>query len=309
MKMRIFITGGGGLAGRNILERLREEHEVLAPSHKELDLLNETAVSRYIRERKPDVVIHCAGIVGGIQANIRQPVRFLVENFELGKNVILAAADAGIPRVINLGSSCMYPRAAQNPLREDLILKGELEPTNEGYAIAKIAVQRLCSYLNRERPGLSYKTLMPCNLYGKWDKFDPGRSHMIPAVIRKLHEAKVEGRESVDIWGTGRVRREFMYAGDLADFVDYALARFDSMPEVLNVGPGFDHTIDEYYRTIASVVGYTGTFRHDETKPEGMEQKLVDISSLARFGWKAGTSLVDGIRMTYDYFLTQERLR
>lgn len=305
--MRVLITGGSGLVGHNVRERLAGEHEVIAPSSKELNLLDAAAVGAFIRDRKPDVVIHCAGIVGGIQANMREPARFLVENFELGKNVVLAAADASVQRLINLGSSCMYPRAAPNPLREDMVLKGELEPTNEGYAIAKIAVQRLCSYLNRERPGLAYKTLMPCNLYGKWDKFDPKNSHMIPAVIRKLHEAKLAGRETVDIWGTGRARREFMYAGDLADFIACALERLDAVPEILNVGLGCDHTIDEYYRSVAEVVGYHGSFRHDETKPEGMEQKLVDISLLENFGWKARTSLADGIRITYDYFLEQEQ--
>ncbi len=304
--MRVLVTGGAGLVGRNVCERLEREFDVLAPKRDQLNLLDAGAVSAYFRIHKPDAIIHCAGIVGGIQANMREPVRFLVDNFEIGKNVVLSAVEAGITRLINLGSSCMYPRSAPNPLREDLILKGELEPTNEGYAIAKIAVQRLCSYLNREHPGFAYKTLIPCNLYGKWDKFDPRHSHMIPAVIRKLHEAKIRGSDIVDIWGTGRARREFMYAGDLADFIDYALKRFDTMPELLNVGLGYDYTIDEYYAAVAEAVGYNGTFRHDETKPEGMERKLVDVSTLEAFGWKARTFLADGIRLTYNYFLEQE---
>ncbi len=304
--MRVMISGGSGLVGRNIRERLGQGFDVFAPARMELDLFNSRAVASYIQSRKPDVIIHCAGTVGGIQANIREPVRFLIDNLELGKNVVMAAAEAGIPKLINLGSSCMYPRAAPNPLHEDCILKGELEPTNEGYAIAKITVQRLCSYLNRERSDLSYKTIIPCNLYGKWDKFDPRHSHMIPAVIRKLHDAKVEKRDTVDIWGTGKARREFMYAGDLADFILYALDRFDAMPELINVGLGHDHSIDEYYRAVAEVVGYRGRFNHDVTKPEGMERKLVDVAALHAFGWKARTSLVDGLRATYQFYLEQE---
>jgi len=202
----------------------------------------------------------------------------------------------------------MYPRAAPNPLREDMVLKGELEPTNEGYAIAKIAIQRLCAYLKKGRPELAYKTLLPCNLYGKWDKFNPTHSHMIPAVIRKLFEAQRDGKKTVEIWGTGKARREFMYAGDLADFIAYAIDRFDAMPDLLNVGLGFDYAVDEYYQAVARAIGYTGSFSHDDTKPEGMERKLVDISALEAFGWKARTSLEEGIGMTYKYFLEQEKL-
>lgn len=305
--MRVFVTGARGLVGHNVVERLSSLHEVLAPSHAEVDLLNERATVAYVRAHRPDMIIHCAGRVGGIQANIREPARYLVENFELGKNVIMAAAEAGVPRLINLGSSCMYPRAAPNPLKEDSILKGELEPTNEGYAIAKIAIQRLCAYLKQERLELAYKTILPCNLYGKWDKFEPSHSHMIPAVIRKLFEAKRDNAQSVEIWGSGKAKREFMYAGDLADFIAYALERFDAMPDLLNVGLGYDYTVDEYYETVAKVVGYAGNFSHDLTKPEGMDRKLVDISVLDAFGWKARTPLEEGIAMTYQYFLEEEK--
>ncbi len=305
--MRILITGGRGLVGHNLVELLSSSHEVLAPSHGEVDLLDSIAVADYISKHKPEMIIHCAGVVGGIQANIKEPTRFLVENFELGKNVIIAAAKAGVPRLINLGSSCMYPRGAPNPLQEDLILSGELEPTNEGYAIAKIAIQRLCVYLNREYPEISYKTIIPCNLYGKWDKFDPAHSHMIPAVIRKLHEAKSKELDSVDIWGSGKARREFMYVGDLADFIVQALLRFESLPDLINVGLGYDYSIDEYYAAVAQVVGYNGLFTHDLQKPEGMVQKLVDITKLKSFGWKAKTKLERGLTITYNYFLEMEK--
>lgn len=304
--MRILITGGSGLVGQNARDRLSREHQVITPKRSELDLFDEVAVLAYFERNHPDMIIHCAGTVGGIQANIREPVRFLVENFEVGKNVVQSAAKLGIKRLINLGSSCMYPRSAPNPLKEELILKGELEPTNEGYALAKISIQRLCSYIMRENPELAFKTLIPCNLYGKYDKFDPKHSHMIAAVIRKIHEAKVEGKSSVEIWGSGTARREFMYAGDLADFMALSIGRFNAMPDLLNVGLGYDYSIDEYYEAVARVVGYEGKFFHDTTKPEGMDRKLVDVEKLRGFGWSASTDLEDGIQETYRYFLEKE---
>jgi GDP-L-fucose synthase len=304
--MRIAITGATGMVGRNIQERLGQDYQLFAPPRQEVDLLDEQAIIRYFEATRPDLVIHCAGVVGGIQANVREPVKFLVQNADLGIRVIMAAARQGVSRLINIGSSCMYPRAAANPLKEECILTGQLEPTNEGYALAKILSQRLCEYISRENPRLAYKTIIPCNLYGRWDKFDPNNAHMVPSVIRKIHEAKAAGCNRVEIWGSGKARREFMFAGDLADFVAYAIERFAGMPKLLNVGLGYDLSIDEYYDAIARVLGYSGTFVHDSTKPEGMERKLVDISLCARFGWKARTTLEEGIRRTYDFFLQKE---
>ena len=199
----------------------------------------------------------------------------------------------------------MYPREATNPLNEELILKGELEPTNEGYAIAKITTTRLCEYINRENGEFQYKTVIPCNLYGKYDKFDPKNSHMLPAVIRKIHEAKINNQEVLDIWGDGEARREFMYAEDLADFVYYAIENFEKMPQNINVGLGHDYTINEYYKVVADVIGYKGKFIHDLSKPVGMKQKLIDDSKLQEFGWKYKTSLQDGIKKTYEYYLNE----
>jgi GDP-L-fucose synthase len=251
------------------------------------------------------MVIHCAGIVGGIQANIANPVKFLVENTQLGINLIMSAKEAGVKRLMNMSSSCMYPRAAQNPLAEDLILKGELEPTNEGYAIAKITSTRLCEYINREDSSFEYKTVIPCNLYGKHDKFDPKHSHMIPAVIKKIADAKANRLPSIDIWGDGLARREFMYAEDLANFVNFAIQKFSDMPQNINVGLGHDYTINEYYETIADVIGYQGEFVHDLTKPVGMKQKLIDDTQLKAFGWHYQTKLKDGLRQTYQHYLEQ----
>jgi GDP-L-fucose synthase len=302
--MKIFISGANGLVGRNILEHpVAGNFELLAPLREELDLLDRQAVADYLTRSKPDMVIHAAGKVGGIQANMREPVRFFIENLDMGRNVVWAARQAGVKRLINLGSSCMYPRHAVNPLNENCILTGELEPTNEGYALAKIAVARLCRYINQEDPDYAYKTLIPCNLYGRWDKFDPAHSHLIPAVIHKLHQAKTAGLDEVEIWGDGMARREFMDAADLADCLAAVVQNYQTMPEVMNVGLGFDYSINEYYLAAAKVIGYGGRFVHDLSRPVGMQQKVVDVESLAAWGWKPGTTLEDGLKRAYSFYL------
>ncbi len=304
--MKILLTGANGMVGKNILDvAQKHKHEFLSPSSIELNLLDGIAVQKYLKIHQPDMVIHAAGIVGGIQANMAQPVKFLVDNMQMGLNILIAANNAGVGRFLNLSSSCMYPRDAINPLSEDLILKGELEPTNEGYALAKITSTRLCEYICQESPKRLYKTIIPCNLYGRFDKFDPNHSHMIPAVIRKIDEAKKSQQPELDIWGDGEARREFMYAEDLAEFVFYAVENFSTMPQNLNVGLGTDYTINEYYQAIAGVVGYTGKFKHDLSKPVGMKQKLIDDARLEEFGWSYKTSLDAGIKQTYEFYLSE----
>ena len=303
MNEKIFLTGGTGMVGSNIREH-SESHKytIFAPSSKEIDLTNYEQVNSYIAEVQPDIIVHSAGLVGGIQANIKNPVGFLVKNLQMGLNVILAAQQNNVKKLLNLASSCMYPRDMEIGLTEDMILKGELEPTNEGYALAKVVATRLCEYMNREDEKWQYKSAIPCNLYGKYDKFDPKHSHMVPAVIRKIYEAKENNINEVEIWGDGLSRREFMYAGDLADFVYYALAHFDKMPQNLNVGLGRDYTINEYYQVIAKVIGYEGTFTHDLSKPMGMKKKMIDNTKLTAFGWQPKTSLEEGIKQTLEYF-------
>lgn len=302
--MRILLTGGGGMVGRNFLEHPdMAAHEIIAPRSAEVDLLDYGNTLRFIDQTQPDVIIHAAGRVGGIQANVREPVRFFVENLDMGKNLVLAAKAAGVTKLLNLGSSCMYPRNAPNPLREEMIMQGELEPTNEGYALAKVSVMRLCQYICREEPQYQYKTLIPCNIYGLYDKFNPASSHLIPAIIDKVHQAKLRGEDKVTIWGDGEARREFMYAGDLAGCMARALSHFDTLPEAMNVGIGSDLTINGYYRAVADVIGYTGGFEHDLSKPVGMKQKLVATDKADAWGWKAGTSLRDGVAQTYRYYL------
>ena len=292
----IVLFGGTGMVGHNVLDLAATRGiEILAPPHRELDLLNGPAVLDFLKAAAPDIVVHAAGKVGGIEANMREPVAFLTQNWDMGKNILLGAREAGVGRLINLGSSCMYPKDSPGVLREDGILSGPLEPTNEAYAIAKSAVQRLGRYISAEDPRFQYKTLIPCNLYGRHDSFDPSRSHLAAAVIQKLHLAKAKRQKSVQIWGDGTARREFLYAADLADAILAAVTSFDSLPPVMNVGTGIDHTVAEYYRTTAEVVGYTGSFTFDLSKPVGMKRKLMDVGLARAWGWEARTSLQDGI--------------
>jgi len=303
MIKKVYISGSQGMVGSNIIDIAPDNYELITPKLEELNLLDFYEIDDFISKKKPDIIIHTAGIVGGIQSNIANPVKYLVENTEMGKNLLLAAKKNSVLKIINLGSSCMYPRDAENPLKEELILNGKLEPTNEGYAIAKIYTQRLAAYIKRENNIFNYKTIIPCNLYGKWDKFNPKHSHMLPAVIRKIHNAKIENSKEVEIWGNGEARREFMFAFDLADFIWYAIENFEEMPELMNVGLGYDYTINEYYQTIAEVIGFRGKFVHDLSKPVGMKQKLVDTSKQKSFGWQPKHTLKEGIKITYDYFL------
>ncbi len=301
--MKIFLTGGSGMVGKNILEhKSSKNYEIFSPSSQELNLLDRNAIKSMLDTIKPDMVIHAAGKVGGIQANIEAPLDFLSQNLDIGNNVISAALSAGVKNLLNLGSSCMYPREAKNPLKEQYILNGKLEPTNEGYAIAKIVSAKLCEYISNENECKNYKTIIPCNLYGRHDTYNSKKSHLIPSVISKLEDAKIKGKKSVDIWGNGTARREFMLAADLADFIYFALKRFDKMPQNLNVGLGKDYSITEYYEAIAQVIGFDGNFNYDLSKPEGMRQKLVDIQNLIDFGWQHKTELIDGITEAYSFY-------
>lgn len=294
------------MVGRNLLEHPAiAEFAMLAPSSCELDLCDFSAVATYLRKHQPDMVIHAAGKVGGIQANMREPVNFLLKNLDMGRNIVWASHQAGVKKLINLGSSCMYPRNYNEALHEELVLKGELEPTNEGYALAKVVTARLCEYIMREDANFQYKTLIPCNLYGRHDKFDPVHSHLIPAIIHKIHQAKQNGLDEVEIWGDGTARREFMYAGELADAIVCAIQQFDTLPSLMNVGLGYDYTINEYYQAAADVMGYTGVFTHNLTKPVGMARKLVSVEKQKAWGWSAHNSLREGVQRTYEFYLEE----
>jgi len=303
----VLLFGASGMVGRNLADYVPKHIRLLTPTRREVNLLDFEQTKGYIEKNEPSLIIHSAGIVGGIQANIANPVKFLIQNIEIGRNVIWAAFESGVMKLLNLGSSCMYPKDAPNPLKEEFVLTGELEPTNEGYALAKIFTQRLCAYINSENKEFKYKTVIPCNLYGKYDKFSPDKSHMIPAVISKIHEAKTLNSSSVEIWGNGNARREFMYAGDLSQMIWECVKNFNEMPDTMNLGLGYDLTINEYYETIAKVIDYKGQFSHDLTKPVGMKQKLVDVTKQKTLGLIPKHTLEEGIKMTYDYFLTQNK--
>ena len=301
--MIVLVTGGSGMVGKNLLEYLKEKTscKVISPTSFEMDLLNYASVKENLLKYNPDIVIHCAGLVGGIQANIKKPFSFLSINMQMGLNLINLSIELKIKRFINLGSSCMYPKDLNEALTEGDILTGTLEPTNEGYAIAKIAIAKLCEYAEKEY-GLRYKTIIPCNLYGKYDNFNPENSHMVPAVIRKTHNGLKRNSE-VEIWGDGQARREFMYAGDLADFILFSLSHYDKLDSITNVGLGHDYTILEYYETIADVIGYRGRFKFDLTKPVGMKRKLNSIKKQSVLGWKPRYTLKEGIIKTNEYYI------
>ena len=305
--MRLLITGARGMVGSNLVRGLSDAHEVHAPGRDTFDLLDARSVQETVARIAPDLVVHAAGRVGGIAANAAANALFLYENTMMGLNLLEAARLAGVPRVLNLGSSCIYPKDREEQLQESDLHTGPLEPTNEGYAVAKIAVLKYAAMLRNDDPRCDYKTAIPCNLYGPGDHFEPPRSHMVPSAIRKVDDARRNGSGEVEIWGDGTARREFMYVGDLVDFVAHAIDRWDTLPPLVNVGLGHDHTINEYYAAIADVVGWDGEFVHDPSKLVGMKRKLLSVDLASEWGWKAPTSLADGLRLTYEHYLEMAR--
>ena len=297
--MKILVTGASGMVGRNLLaDRRASDHHILTPSRAELDLIDPRACGAWLNRERPDLVIHLAGRVGGIQANIDAPAAFLADNLAMGLNVLTAARRAGVVRLINLGSSCMYPRDRDGALSESDLLTGPLEPTNEGYALAKIAAWKLTLAMTAEDPGLVWRTLIPPNLYGPHDHFEPVRSHLVAAAVVKIETASRERRMKVEIWGDGHARREFMFAGDLTDFIWRFHDRLEDLPKTLNVGVGDDATVSDYYAAAARALGWTGEFHHDVTRPVGTTRKLLDVSGQALLNWRPATSLDEGLAAT-----------
>jgi GDP-L-fucose synthase len=289
---------------RDICALKRPDVELLAPSHSALDLLSAPEIRSYLRRSKIDLVIHAAAKVGGIQANIDDPAAYLYENALISLNLIHAAVDAGIQDLINLGSSCMYPRDYTNPLREEFLLAAPLEPTNEGYALAKIMSARLCEYFNRQ-VGCRYRTLIPCNLFGRYDRYDLDRGHLVASILLKLHRARQEGHQSVIAWGDGTARREFLFCEELAEFIVCSIGRTDAFPDYLNLGYGSDFSVAEYYKMAAEVVDFRGEIEFEPNRPVGMKRKLLDSSKANAMGWSPKVSPLDGIRMTYHHFLQE----
>jgi GDP-L-fucose synthase len=292
------------MVGRTFVRHpgLSGNHHLVVPTRLQVDLRDRQAVRSFVRNAEPDIVVHLAALVGGIQANIDSPVEYLTENVDMAQNVILACLAESVPRLLFVASSCMYPVSATNPLREESLLEGPLEPTNEGYALAKLVGSRLCEYASRANP-VEYKTLIPTNMYGPFDCFDGHRSHLVAAAINKVHRAKIKGDASVEIWGDGTARREFMYVEDFAEFLAYALENFDRLPQYLNVGTGVDYTVGQYYQAVAQVVGYDGSFYYNSDRPVGIKQKLLSTRRLRSLGWNARTQLEEGLKRTYDFYL------
>lgn len=317
---RIFIAGAKGLVGSAIVRRLvADGHDnLLTPDRRELDLTDQQAVRAFFERERPEYVILAAARVGGIHANNTYPAEFIRDNLAIQTNVIHSAYEFGVERLLFLGSSCIYPKLAPQPMREEHLLTGALEPTNEPYAIAKIAGMKMCEAYNRQY-GTRFVAVMPTNLYGPGDNFHPENSHVLPALIRRFHEAKLQGIDRVTVWGTGKPMREFLYVDDMADgslFVlnlpDEVLAReLLSYPKpcFVNLGTGVDVTIRELAETVRDVVGYPGELVFDPSKPDGTPRKLLEVSRMKNLGWQAQTSLRDGIEKTYKWFLEQENIR
>jgi GDP-L-fucose synthase len=298
---RVFVAGHRGMVGAACVRRLAIEHcEILIATRDEADLRRQDETEEWFRMAKPDVAIVAAATVGGILANSTRPAEFLYDNLAIEANLIEAARKAGVAKLLFLGSSCIYPKFADQPMREDALLTGPLEPTNEWYAIAKIAGIKLCQAYRRQH-GCDFISAMPTNLYGPGDNFDLQSSHVVPALIRKIDAAKRAGAETVEIWGSGRPKREFLHVDDLADALVHLLKHYSGESHV-NVGTGSDVTITELAETISRVVGWQGRFVYDATKPDGTPRKLLDVSLLASLGWRAQTGLETGLRDAYAWY-------
>jgi GDP-L-fucose synthase len=309
---KYYIAGHRGMVGSAIARQLRAagETNIVTRTHAELDLTDQLAVRDFMRAERPDVVILAAAKVGGIHANNTYPADFIYENLMIECNVIHEAFGAGVKKLLQLGSSCIYPKAVPQPMREDALLTGTLEPTNEPYAVAKIAGIKLCESYNRQH-GVDYRSVMPTNLYGPGDNFHPDNSHVMPALIRRFHEAARDGLDEVVIWGSGAPRREFLHVDDMAAASLFVLdlpkqiydENTDPMLSHINVGTGVDVSIFELAQLIASVTGFKGKISTDPTKPDGTMRKLMDVGRLAQMGWSAGIQLEQGLADTYQWYL------
>ncbi len=312
MARRIFLAGHNGMVGSAMARQLaaRDDVELIARGRTELDLTDQTAVQTFMADEKPDAVILAAAKVGGIHANNTYPAEFIYENLMMEANVIHQAYQAGVQQLLFLGSSCIYPKAAPQPMAEDALLTGTLEPTNEPYAIAKIAGIKLCESYNRQY-GVDYRSVMPTNLYGPGDNFHPENSHVLPALLQRFHAAARDGVDEVVIWGTGTPRREFLHVDDMAEAALFVMglpaktyaAHTQPMLSHINVGCGDDIAIGDLAKLIAEVTGFTGTIAFDTTKPDGTPRKLMDVSRLKALGWQAKIDLRQGVEETYRWYL------
>ncbi len=306
---KIFVAGHRGMVGSALVRRLEAEGftNVLKRDRSQLDLTDESAVAKFFADEPPDVVVVAAAKVGGIKANNEYPVEFLLENLRIQNNIIRSAFEAGARKLLFLGSSCIYPKFAPQPIPETALLTGPLEPTNEAYAIAKIAGIKLCQAYAREY-GATFISVMPTNLYGPNDSFDLETSHVLPALLRKAHDAKTRNENKLIVWGTGKPRREFLHVDDLASACLLLLEKYDS-PEIINIGCGEDITIRELAELICDVVGFNGELVWDAAKPDGTPRKLLDITKIRALSWQPTIPLRQGIAQTYEWFLANRAVR
>jgi GDP-L-fucose synthase len=302
---KVYVAGHRGLVGSALVRRLEGEgfENLVLQTRAELDLTDREATFRFFERERPQYVFHAAAKVGGIMANSSYPADFIRENLAVALNVVEAAHRFGTEKLLFLGSSCIYPKLAPQPIREEYLLTGELEPTNEPYAVAKIAGIKLCQSYNRQY-GTRFISVMPTNLYGPGDNFDLNTSHVLPALIRKFHDAKVAGEPEVVVWGTGAPRREFMHVDDLADACVHLMRTYEGS-DIVNVGVGEDVSIRELAELVGDVTGFAGRIAFDTSKPDGTPRKLLDVSRLAGLGWKARTPLRDGVESTYRWYLEE----
>lgn len=314
--MKLYLAGHEGMVGSAILRRLISRGDItpVTRTHADLDLTDQAAVRVFMKSERPDIVILAAAKVGGIHANATYPAEFIYQNLMIQNNVIHQAHAAGVRRLLFLGSSCIYPRAAPQPMRENALLTGELEATNEPYAVAKIAGIKLCESYNRQY-GADYRSVMPTNLFGPGDNFHPENSHVLPALLRRFHAAARAGAPSVVVWGSGTPRREFLYVDDMAEACLFVMDlpqetyKANTQPRLshINVGSGEDMSIAELAQAIARITGFTGRIDYDTAKPDGTPRKLLDTSRLAAMGWKARTPFVDALQATYAWYLASRR--
>jgi len=304
IKSKIYVAGHSGLVGSAIVRALKSAgyNNLLLKTRAELDLADQKAVLEFFKNEKPEYVIDSAAKVGGIKANMTYPAEFLYENLQIQNNLIWSARETGVRKFLFLGSSCIYPRECEQPMKEEYFSNGKPEPTNEAYAYAKITGMKLCEYIYDEF-GLNFISCMPTNIYGENDNFDPETSHVIPSLIRRIHEAKINNLPEVIIWGTGNSRREFLYVDDLADAIVWLLKNYDKK-QFLNVGTGEDISIKELSKQIKKMIGYKGSLVFDSSKPDGMPKKLLDVTKLHNEGWNHKTDLKTGLEATYNWYLS-----
>ena len=301
---KIYVAGHRGMVGSAIVRKLKKEGytNIITKTHPELDLKSQIETQTFFDKEKPDYVFIAAALVGGILANTNYPGEFIYNNLQIQNNLIHNSCVYGVKKLMFLGSSCIYPKFAKQPIKESELLNGHLEPTNESYAIAKIAGIKMCQSYNKQY-GTKYISAMPTNLYGPNDNYDLETSHVFPALIRKIHESKINNKPNIEIWGTGTPKREFLYVDDMADACYFLMQNYNES-EIVNIGTGEDVTINELVDTMKKIIGYEGDIINDTSKPDGTPRKLLDVSKLHNLGWKHKYSLEEGIKLTYDSYLS-----